>query len=469
MWAKENEEKYEIFELRKQIATNSQISEFISDIYNAKEFAYVFKSLITRLSRMAFSNKFLFLDLDCETAELKANFSYGFKQEERPYFTFNIFEIHDNEIISTIFEREVKIVSNGFESANELSLRLDMDNYVMIPLVYQADNDVNIDSDENDADENDTDDEAETEEFCDEKKILKDPYFPVSGIFVFGYDNLSDFDINENIPTTEQLIHIAGITMNNILVSNKLRQVNEKYKAELLRARAVQKKLLPENLPSDYFLQAFAFYKPVDEIGGDYYDLFLLDKGIYAIFIADVAGHGASAALIMAATKTALKAIASVNLEPAQTLKKMNDTLVNSVNAGRHLTAFYAIIDTNQSKITYANAGHCPTLVFNKISGEYQMFQSGGFYIGTFLELDPQNYEYNYQKDENRLILYTDGITDCQNRDGAMYGLVRLQSAVVKTLDKSPESASKSIAKELKYFKGCTETKDDQTLLIVDF
>jgi len=468
-WSKDNkEERRELFELRKQIAINSQIGEFVSEVHDIEEASNVFDALLNHLCQLTFFNKIVFLTLSIDTAELKVLFSRGFKHEDNPNFAFNIFEIQDNEILSAIFERQTQIVASGFGSSNDLSLRLDMDNYIIIPLVYNTYK-TNAEKHENNEDAENVNEEVISDEFYKEKQKLKDPYFPVSGIFVFGGDNLSEFDINESIPIAEKLIHIAGITMTGILALENLRKMNEKHEEELKRAQLIQEKFLPEKLPNDYHLQCSALYKPVEDIGGDYYDFFALRDGVYALFIADVAGHGVSAALVMSTAQSLLKTTASADLGPAQTLRKINDTLKNHIKAERYLTAFYAIIDTTQNKMTYTCAGHCPTLLFNKKSGEYQQFQSVGFPVGLFPELDLPNHEYYYKKDENRLVLYTDGVTDCQNREGAKFELIRLNSIVAKTLDCSPENVVATITKELESFRGSAEMKDDQTLLIVDF
>jgi len=311
--------------------------------------------------------------------------------------------------------------------------------------------------------------ETDKTPFAKEKNLLRESYFPVSGIFIFSGGRMDEAELRNNAPISEKLIRLAGMTMNNIIVLESLRLTCEKNEKELKQARIVQEKLLPEKLPCNDFLQSFAFYIPVDEVGGDYYDLFTLKDGVYAVFIADVSGHGVSAALVMSAAKILLKTIASADLDPAQTLRKVNDTLVNHISANRFLTAFYAIIDTTQKKITYTCAGHCPILLFNKDKKDYQQFQSDGFFVGMFPELDLPNHEYRYNKGENRLILYTDGVVDCQNREKIQFGLIRLKSIIAKTLEKSADKVVETVIEEVKKFIGNCDIEDDQTLFIVDF
>jgi len=461
----------ELRNLRKQAAADAQISEFISEIHYMKSVGAVFDALVTRLCRLEFFENITYLSLNHETAELKVEFSHGFKRENDLQFSFNIFEIRDAEIISTVFDMESKIVSDGISKGNDLSLRLDINNYVTIPLLYkevkQNESEEEKISSVSKANMEASVDESE-EEFEREKNKLKDHFFPVSGVFVFGCENISNAD-GTDISTAKKLIRLAGMSMNNILVLEKLREINEKNEAELKRARTVQGKLLPEKLPCNYTLRSFAYYNPVEAVGGDYYDLFLLKEGVYAVFIADVSGHGISAALVMSAAKVLLKTIAGPDLGPAQTLKKINDALLTHINADRYLTAFYAIIDTNHCKINYTCAGHCPSLLFNKNTKEYVQFQSDGFFIGMFPELDLPNREYRYKKDENRLVLYTDGVVDCQNREGVKFELVRLKTTIARTLEMSAEDVIDTITKELKVFTGNGDIKDDQTILIVDF
>jgi serine phosphatase RsbU (regulator of sigma subunit) len=463
--------KNEIMNLRKQAAINSQLGEFVLEIYNMKSVSNVFDALIKRLYMLTFFDRIVFLTLNIDTAELKIEFSRGFGHGDHPHFSFDIFENPDANIISAIFDKKSTVVVNGFCDINDLSLRLDMDNYLMVPMVLhnEEDDGEHLSEETQETSQNENESEREKQSFVEERNKLKNPYFPVSGIFVFSGDKMDETELKTNATILEKIIRLAGMTMNNILVLERLQLTCEKNEKELKQARGVQQKLLPEKLPCNDFLQSFAFYIPVEEVGGDYYDLFMLKDGVYAVFIADVSGHGVSAALVMSAAKILLKTIASADLDPAQTLRKVNDTLVNNISVNRFLTAFYAIIDTNQRKMTYTCAGHCPILLFNKDKKDYQQFQSDGFFVGMFPELDLPNHEFRYTKGENRLILYTDGVVDCQNRKKSQFGLIRLKSIIAKTLDESAEHAVQTVENEMKKFIGNYAIEDDQTIFIVDF
>jgi serine phosphatase RsbU (regulator of sigma subunit) len=454
--------KNEILSLRRQAAINSQIGEFVLEIYELQEVGEVFDSLVKHLYELTIFDKTVYLSLSPETEELKVEYSQGFEYVEKPYFSFNIFENPDKDIISAIFNKKTIIIQNGFAQINELSFRLDIDNYVIVPLILHLNTEKTP--------QHEINDENSQKPFAKEREILKKTdNFSILGVFVFDFGKMDDLETDYNILISEKLIRLAGMTINNILILQSLRSASEKNKKELEQARAVQEKLLPEKLPCNNFLQSFAFYIPVEEVGGDYYDLFLLKDGVYAVFIADVSGHGVSAALVMSAAKILLKTIASASLTPAQTLRRINEMLVSHISANRFLTAFYAIIDTNSERMTYTCAGHCPILLFNKTTKDYQQFQSDGFFIGMFPELDLPNHEYHYKKDENRLLLYTDGVVDSQNKEKVQFGLIRLKTIIARTLEKPADEVVKEVMKSLQKFVGNSEIEDDSTLFIVDF
>jgi serine phosphatase RsbU (regulator of sigma subunit) len=451
----------EISNLRRKAAINAQIGEFVSEIYDLQDEKEVFDSLTQRLYELTTFEKMAFLSFVPDTANLIVSFSKGFKHDKGLSFSFDVFENSDENIISAIFYKKSVVIKNGFSEINDLSLRLDMDSYSIIPIViYSGEK-----TDEKESVEIEEDDIS----FRREKDMLKTICFAVSGIFVFDCGDMDDLEAAENISLSEKIIHLAGKTINNILVLKKFRQETERNKKELEQARIVQEKLLPEKLPCNDFLQSFAFYIPVDEVGGDYYDLFVLKEGIYAVFIADVSGHGVSAALVMSATKILLKTYASADLTPSQTLRKINEVLVNHFPTNHFVTAFYAVIDTNKRNITYTCAGHCPILLFNKETKEYMQFQSDGFFVGMFPELDLPDHEYKYSKGKNRLLLYTDGVVDSSNKEKMQYGLIRLKTIVNKTLEKSAKETVDEVMNNLCKFIGKTDIADDMTLFIVDF
>jgi len=433
--------------------TNARIGEFILEIGDMQNVSGIFDSLTKRLYELTSFNKMVYLMLSPDVAELKVLFSHGYSHEEMPQFFFDIFEDPDQNILSAIFEKKTAVVKNGISAINDLSIRLDLDNYVMIPMVLRSEGEENTET-----------------PLIKEKEVLKSMKFLLAGVFVFGCgDEQDESKIKYEISLAEKFIRLTGMIIKDILILENFRLTAEKNKKELEAARTIQEKLLPEKLPQNDILQAFAFYIPVEEVSGDYYDLFMLSEGVYAVFIADVSGHGVSAALIMSAAKILLKTIASANLPPAQTLRKVNEELVNHIPANRFMTAFYAIIDTNSRKMTYTCAGHCPILLFNKQSKEYLQFQSDGFSLGMFPELDLPNHEYYYKKNENRLVLYTDGIVDCFNKEKTQFSLIRLKSIIAKTLEMSGDKVVSEVMESVRNFMGTRSSEDDLTLLVVDF
>ena len=469
---RENSDKIreEIFHLRKLSAINNQIGEFVSEIYDLQSVSEVFESLRKYLYELTTFDKSVYLTLLLDSAELKVDFTQGFTLEETPNFSFDIFEVPDKNIISAVFERKTSVISNGINDINDLSIRLDMDNYALVPMILRSEKEKSsseVAAENLSAAQNE---DGEENPFAKEREKLKYLRFSVAGVFVFDCGvKMNKSERNDNISLAEKIIKLAGTKINNLLVLEDLRRTSEINKKELEAARQVQEKLLPEKLPFNDVLQTAAFYVPVNEIGGDYYDLFQLKEGVFAVLIADVSGHGASAALIMSAAKILFKTIASADLSPSQTLKRLNEELINHIPTNRFLTTFYAIIDTNRRKIDYTSAGHCPIVLFNKRSKEYVQFQSNGFPVGISPDLQLPNHEYYYHKGDNRLCLYTDGVVDCFNKERMQFGLVRLKSIIAKTLELPSYKVVNEVWDNVKKFTGNRKSEDDLTLFVVDF
>jgi len=421
----------EISDLRKKAAVNEKISDFAAEVYGLQNEKEIFAILKKYLHELTAFERFAFLSFCDENVELKIEYSKGFENENDKVFPLDV------------LNEETTFVKDGFSQKDELSLRLNMDFYAAIPMLFYAkENEIafweNIDA-------------------C------------VSGIFVFDCAKMSDLKVSENVLVCEKIIGFAKSAAENVFTLQSIRQEAEKTKKELQHARIVQEKLLPEKISCGNLLQSAAFYAPLDEVGGDYYDLFALEDGVYALIIADVSGHGVSAALVMSVMKILLKSNASANLSPAKTLNKINELFVRHIPANRFVTAFYAIIDTNRKKLTYTCAGHCPILLFNKESKKYKQFQSDGFFVGMFAGLDLPDHEYTYQAGNNRLLLYTDGVVDCSNDKKTQYGLIRLETVITNTLENSVEKAVNETMDDIRNFIKNGKANDDITLFVVDF
>ncbi|HMG72331.1 MAG TPA: SpoIIE family protein phosphatase [Pyrinomonadaceae bacterium] len=202
------------------------------------------------------------------------------------------------------------------------------------------------------------------------------------------------------------------------------RTVNASLRLELSEAREIQEALLPKELPSiSGFDLAFA-WKPASAVGGDYFDVIELSDRHTAICIADVAGKGMPAALVMSNMQAVLKSTASDVVSPAQLCERVNSIVCDNIVANRFISFFYAILDNQTRKLSYVNAGHCPPMLMRD-SGCLRM-KEGGPVLGIF-----PNHRYVQEEVElisgDRLVLFTDGVTEARNSSDKEFGELRLQ------------------------------------------
>ena len=210
------------------------------------------------------------------------------------------------------------------------------------------------------------------------------------------------------------------------LLVDEIRVGNEmsKTKTELDVAKDIQLATLPTETISNKDIEIQAELRAAKEVGGDFYDYFLLDESHVGIVIGDVSGKGIPAAMFMMKTITCFKNYASIKYTPAETLQLVNKTIHLGNDSNMFVTCFYAIINTQTGEMVYANAGHNPPIIGQKCHYRY-LECSSGFILG--------NFEKAFVKDEritlksgDTITLYTDGITEAMNKKRELYGEARL-------------------------------------------
>lgn len=179
---------------------------------------------------------------------------------------------------------------------------------------------------------------------------------------------------------------------------------------EIDEALAIQKALLPTQIPQIPGYHISAVWQPFRKVGGDYYDVLDFGASNLGICIADVAGKGVAAAMLMANLQSAVRGLASTNTPPEQLCDRLNELVRRNLTDDRFITFFYAHLDGQQRKLCYANAGHnAPILVH--VDGSYERLDQGGGVLGAF---ELQDYRTGEQQlaPGDRLVLFTDGISE---------------------------------------------------------
>jgi serine phosphatase RsbU (regulator of sigma subunit) len=245
-----------------------------------------------------------------------------------------------------------------------------------------------------------------------------------------------------------------------------LRDYNARMKKDLEEAREIQRSLLPQKLPRDPRFQLAVSYHPLEEVGGDWYSVELSsDRSALELHIADVSGHGLPAAFLASMAKLAM--VAAHGLEPDKLLEKMSYYLQPQLPRGRFITTGHALYNPDTGEVRWARAGHGPALLRRKATGRVEQLYGEGFPIG-FVSGEAYDLVREQLLPGDLLILYTDGLTEAQNRAMEQFSLERLCRVITEIPDELPAGKMVEwIIDALARFLDERLLKDDVTLLLL--
>lgn len=224
----------------------------------------------------------------------------------------------------------------------------------------------------------------------------------------------------------------AQLIRNSQLQSEALEKKRLEYQLEL--AQNMQRQLLPEKDPELAELDICTFFKPHRSVSGDYYDYFRLSDNQFGVLIADVSGHGPSAALVMTLVKGIVHSLIHTYQSPAQVLSQADKILSKIIPPDMFVTMFFLIFDMDKRCLVYANAGHTPLIGFCHAKQESLMIPAGDCPLNTVSNYEYKNEQIKFDSLDSFLI-YTDGLSESTNNSGEMFGTVRLSDAFQKYHD----------------------------------
>ena len=240
------------------------------------------------------------------------------------------------------------------------------------------------------------------------------------------------------------------------------RKVSKRLSRELNDAEEIQRALLPQQLPGVNGFELAVAWEPANAVSGDYFDVLTLDERHTGICIADVAGKGMSAALLMSNLQAALKSQASATVPPAELMTSLNSLICENIVSHRFISFIYAALDTRTRKLTYSNAGHyLPMLVRN---GRCTRLTESGPVFGVFPNERYQHTEIQLEAGDV-LALFTDGVTEVRNADGEEFGEGRLQQLLLDHSLPAAELRNKVMSAVREFGSGNFD--DDVTLLVL--
>jgi sigma-B regulation protein RsbU (phosphoserine phosphatase) len=251
-------------------------------------------------------------------------------------------------------------------------------------------------------------------------------------------------------------------------LERELRKSRDRLDKELAGAARMQQLLQPPVMPPHPSISFGSFYQTSRHAGGDYYDVLTLGDDRFGILVADVSGHGAPAAIVMAMIRAVVHTYPGVADDPPAVLHYINRHFEFLWETPMYATATYAVVDGRRRTVKLASAGH-PLPLIASCDGRVTSPSTDTTMCLLWNELkDIPCQEHPIAKGD-RWIFFTDGITDRQAADGTMFDMERLSSAASRHSQRAPSEIVSAIVQELDQFSGLQEPEDDQTLLVVGF
>lgn len=279
-------------------------------------------------------------------------------------------------------------------------------------------------------------------------------------------NRLSDqkYSSDDKVLLSRLAIQVAPTVRVAQLVAEKQAEAieRERLNQELLVASRIQTGLLPKELPRFDGWHMTAFYQPARVVGGDFYEFAYFEDGSVGIFVGDVTDKGIPAALVMATTRTLLKAAAAEFQSPGKVLARVNDLLIADIPDNMFVTCFYAILNPIDGRLVFANAGH--NLPFRLTDQEVLEVKAAGMPLGLIPDMEYEVHEITIEPGDE-LIFYTDGLVEAHNSAREMFGAQRLLQ-LFTDFSGTEEDLIAHLMLELQNFTGTEQEQEDDITIV---
>ena len=257
---------------------------------------------------------------------------------------------------------------------------------------------------------------------------------------------------------------IAMAFQNDLLQKEMV--AREGLQREIQLARQIQRTFLPEKFPDMEGWDLDVRWQTARQVGGDFYDVFRIDKDRIGLVIADVSDKGIPAALYMTVARTLIRAQMLSSISPGHVLKMVNRHLLRETPDGLFVTAIYCTLDIKTGELIYANAGHNLPYLFHFGENKLEILPKGGIALGVIANPDYPDSKYKFNPGDF-LFFYTDGLTETFSPNGDDFGIERLVQIINTNLIESPSGLLSIIEEDLASFRGNVPPEDDVTLMMI--
>ncbi len=268
----------------------------------------------------------------------------------------------------------------------------------------------------------------------------------------------------ENIEYAFFVSKFALSAIDNAILINRLIET-KRIEHEMKIAKDIQLSLLPQSLPKLKNFEISVIYEPINEVGGDYYDILKKRGSALPVLIADVEGKGLSAALLAASSQAIFRSLNELYYyEPTKFIAKANSLICDFTKGKRFITLFWMLVDDEKKSVTYVNAGHVAPCLISK---EKIIHLSKGGFLTGFVDKAKYEKETIILKSGDVIVAFTDGVTEVENPAGQEFG----ENAMIDFLKKNnhlpAEQMTKSLFKSIMDFSEKKKFRDDFTLIIL--
>jgi sigma-B regulation protein RsbU (phosphoserine phosphatase) len=240
----------------------------------------------------------------------------------------------------------------------------------------------------------------------------------------------------------------------------------ERLERELKVAADIQMSILPDVLPSAPGFDFGGRILPARQVGGDFYDVFMLSENKIGILIGDVADKGVPSAIFMARAHALIIAEADTHPLPGDVLRRVNKHITRLEKSAQFVTALYGVLDVETGDFTYARAGHEPPLLFTADGKVERLPYGPGMSLGLWEEIVLDTCSIVLSPGTT-LLLYTDGMTDCRNPTGEAFGLDRIKGILAELVDLDAQQICDRLLETLQAYQDGSKQDDDVTLVAV--
>jgi serine phosphatase RsbU (regulator of sigma subunit) len=237
-------------------------------------------------------------------------------------------------------------------------------------------------------------------------------------------------------------------------------------KSDLEIARDIQIAMLPRGEHTSGDARVFGTTRPANTVGGDFYDVLPLADGRLMIAVGDVAGKGSPAALLMALLLAMLRTLVDEGFDSVRLITRLNVQICRHSPGSRFITFFYGLYDSSTGALEYVNAGHLPPLV-RRVSGAIDRLDGGGMALGMFDHATYSAYRVTIAPGDT-IVLYTDGITEAENRNGRAFEDTGLEAILTHHKSEGdPEALSRAVIAAVEAHAGDVRLADDLTVAVL--